>query len=119
MIIATMNIHVFSDHRKELVQTIHPLVKGIREESGCDGCHVYQDMNDENRLFFVEEWNSQGDLDAHLRSEHFRVLMGAINLLSESLEIRFNSVCGCKGIEAVEAARVSREDSESTKGVKS
>jgi quinol monooxygenase YgiN len=55
-------------------------------------------MEDENRFIFLEEWDTEENLKAHLESEQFKVLRGAMNLLlKEPYEMTFNtriSSCG-------------------------
>jgi quinol monooxygenase YgiN len=77
---------VIPEKRMELSQTITSLSSFIRMEKGCRCCDFYRSIEDENRLFLLEEWDTQKDLLTHLKSEHFRVLGGAINLLQEPLK---------------------------------
>lgn len=76
----------------ELSQTIASLISSIRTEKGCRCCDFYQSMEDENELLLLEEWDTQGNLRSHLKSERFRVLRGALNLLKEPYEMMFHTV---------------------------
>jgi len=87
MIIRTARFDVLSTKRQELMQTLKTLVSKIRNATGCQGCSFYQDTKDENRFILTEKWANQEALDKHLRSHRYRVLVGAINLLSK--KIRF------------------------------
>ena len=49
----------------------------------------------------IEEWETEQHLNNLLRSELFTVLLGAKNLMSEPLKIKFNAVISKTGIEAV------------------
>ena len=51
-------------------------------------------MEDENRLFLFEEWDTREDFDTHLKSECFTVIRGTLNLLQEPCEIVFHTVAG-------------------------
>jgi hypothetical protein len=53
-------------------------------------------MEDENGLFILEEWDTRENLDSHLKSERFRVLRGAMNLLREPYEMMFHAVAAGK-----------------------
>jgi quinol monooxygenase YgiN len=64
------------------------------------------DVEAENIIFFKEEWKASEDLDTHLRSLHFGVLIGTMKLLNKEPEIRFDTIASSAGAEAVEAARV-------------
>jgi quinol monooxygenase YgiN len=50
---------------------------------------VYQHINDENNLFFVEEWEKQRNLDDHMKSSLFAALLGIKGRLVKPPEIKF------------------------------
>ena len=56
-------------------------------------------MEDENRLFLLEEWDTQENLKSYLKSGRFRVLRGAISLLKEPYEMMFHTVSHPAGKE--------------------
>jgi quinol monooxygenase YgiN len=78
---------VLSEKRMELSQTIASLTSSIRMKKGCKRCDFCLSIEDENRLFLLEEWDTQENLMIHLQSEHFKVLRGAMNLLKEPYEM--------------------------------
>jgi quinol monooxygenase YgiN len=92
MIIVIIRMRVLSEKRRELSDTIASLSGSIRMEKGCRRCDFCQSIEDENRLFLLEEWDTQENLMTHLKSERFRVLRGAMNLLKEPYEIMFHTV---------------------------
>jgi quinol monooxygenase YgiN len=92
MIIVIIRMRVLSEKRLELSDTIASLSGSIRMEKGCRRCDFCQGIEDENRLFLLEEWDTQENLMTHLKSERFRVLRGAMNLLKEPYEIMFHTV---------------------------
>jgi quinol monooxygenase YgiN len=55
-------------------------------QRGCRQCDFWQSVEDENRFFLLEEWDTQENLKTHLKSEHFKVIRGAMNLLQEPYE---------------------------------
>lgn len=72
-----------SAKRLELTQAVASLVLSIRMEKGCQCCEFGQSMEDENRFFVIQTWNTRKDLIRHLKSEEFKVLRGAVNLFQE------------------------------------
>jgi quinol monooxygenase YgiN len=90
MILVIIRMKVLSEKRMELSQTIASLSGSIRTEKGCNRCDFCQSIEDENRLWLLEEWDTQENLKNHLKSEHFRVLRGAMNLLKEPYEMMFH-----------------------------
>ena len=105
MIETTIKMTVPREKKKEVLQTVKAILGPIRRERGCISCHCYVDMEDENVLFFEEEWKTREDLDDHLRSDHFGVLNGAMRLLRVEPDIRFNTIASTAGLEAIKAAR--------------
>jgi quinol monooxygenase YgiN len=101
MILVTIRMKVLSEKRRELSQTIASLSGSIRKEKGCQRCDFCHSIEDENRLFLLEEWDTQENLMTHLKSEHFRVLRGAMNLLKEPYEMMFHTVFHPAGMEEI------------------
>jgi quinol monooxygenase YgiN len=94
-------MNVRSEKRMELSQTIASLSSSIRMEKGCNRCDFCQSTEDENRFFFLEEWDTQKNLMTHLKSEHFKVIRGAMNLLQEPYERMFHTVFHPAGMDKI------------------
>jgi len=105
MIDVAIKITVPSEKKKEVFQTFTALLAQIRREQGCLSCNCYVDLEDENSIYFKEEWQTRGDLNTHLRSVHFGVLLGATKLLKIEPEIRIYTITATAGAEAIKAAR--------------
>jgi quinol monooxygenase YgiN len=98
MILVIIRMKVFPEKRMELSQTIASLSGSITMEKGCDRCDFFQSIEDENRLFLLEEWDTEENLKKHLRSKHYKVLRGAMNLLNEPCEMMFYGVIQPEGM---------------------
>jgi quinol monooxygenase YgiN len=105
MIDATIKITVSPEKRKEVLQTFKAILGPIRREQGCISCNCYVDVEVENIIVFKEEWKTREDLDTHLRSVHFGVLIGVMKLLNKEPDFRFNTIASTVGAEAIKAAR--------------
>ena len=101
MILVITRMKVHPEKRRELSHTIASLVSFTRMEKECRRCDVCQSMEDENRLFILEEWDIEENLMAHLKSENFRVFRGAINLLREPYEMVFHTLFSPVGMEEI------------------
>ena len=96
MILVIIRMRILSEKRKEVSQTIASLIGSIRTEKGCLRCDFCRSMEDENELCILEEWDTRENLNSHLKSERFRVLRGAMNLLQEPYEMAFHTVAAEK-----------------------
>jgi len=83
MILVIMRMKVIPEKRLELSQAIVSLTRAIRTKKGCRRCDLLQSLGNENELCLIEEWDPPEDFGAHLKSVHFKVLRGAMNLLQE------------------------------------
>jgi len=101
MILVIIRMKVLSEKRMELSQTIASLIGSIRTEKGCKRCDFYKNIENENQLNLLEEWDTQENLKSHLKSERFRVLRGAMNLLQEPYEVMFHTVFHPAGMEEI------------------
>lgn len=91
MITVIINIKVSPEKRNELTQAIVSLNREIRMDKGCLRSDFFQSVEDENELCLLEEWATQSDLKSHMRSERFKVLRGAMNLLKEPCKMVFHT----------------------------
>jgi quinol monooxygenase YgiN len=105
MIDATIRITVPPEKRKEMLQTFKAIIAPIRREQGCIRCNCYVDIETEDNILLVNEWESSGDLNTHLRSVNFGVLIGAMEMLNNKPDIRFATIAFSAGAEAIKAAR--------------
>jgi quinol monooxygenase YgiN len=101
MILVIIRMEVPSEKRMELSQTIASLIGSIRTEKGCKRCDFCQSVEDENKLWLLEEWDTQENLKSYLKSGRFRVLRGAMNLLKEPYEMMFHTVFHPEGMEEI------------------
>jgi len=92
---------VFADKRKELSQTIVSMTGSIRTEKGCRRCDFCRGMEDKNELYLLEEWDTRENLNSHLKSERFKVLRGAMNLLEDPYGMVFHTVFHPTGMEEI------------------
>ena len=101
MVLVILRMKVLPEKRMELSQTIVLLIGSIRTEKGCNRCEFCQSIEDENLLFLLEEWDTRENLMSHLKSGRFKVLRGAMNLLKDPYEMRFQTVFHPAGMEEI------------------
>jgi len=87
--------------RRELSQTVTSLIDSMRTEPGCRRFDFCQNVENENELYLLEEWETQENLKNHLMSDRFRVLRGAMNLLQEPYEMQFHTLFHPSRMEAL------------------
>ena len=105
MVISSLRIVTAPHSRAEVVRTLVGQLGPTGVQLGCLTCNLYQDVENPEVITLVEEWESQGDLSAHLRDEDYRAVLGAIELSREQREIHVDTVIRRAGLEVVASAR--------------
>jgi len=95
----------------EALKILRSVVELCKDDPGCLSCHIYGDLQEKNVLMLEEVWRSEEDLDLHLRSEEYRNLLLVMEMALKHPEVRFNTVSTSTGIETIEKARSSKEQS--------
>lgn len=111
MIVVRITMNVLQEKQKELEQTLLSMIGSMEKETGCLSASLSCNMEDKNLLNFFEEWQTRKDLDYHLRSEMFGVLLGTKSLLNEPHGIHIYTINQSEGMEAVHTARGKEHDS--------
>lgn len=105
MIAVRITLDVLPEKQLELIQTLFSLIKPVGKEHGCKLYKVYRDIKDENSFCLFEEWETRKNFEQHIKTLHFRVLLGTKTLLRKPPEISIYSVSRTQGMEAVMAIR--------------
>jgi len=83
---------VLMEKRMEMMQTLLSMIEPTRKEKGCLSYDVFCDLEDNHVFNLIEEWDTHEDLDHHIRSERFSVLLGTKSLLEKPLEMKTHTV---------------------------
>ena len=108
MIIARITMNVLPEKQKEVMQTLLSMIEPAGKEKGCLSYDVFCDIEGKTVFSLIEEWETREDLDRHIRSERFSVLLGTKSLLCEPSQIEIHTVSHSEGMETVNAARGKR-----------
>ncbi len=108
MIIIRITMTARPEKRKEVMQTLLSMIEPTLQEKGCLSYQVFQGIEDENVFSLIKEWKTRKDLDRHLRTDRFGVLLGTKILLIEQQNIQIHTISHSEGIESVHAARGKR-----------
>lgn len=98
-------MNVLPEKQKEVLQTLLSLVVLPDKETGCHGYGIYSDIEDDNVFNLISEWETRQQLDQHMRSDGFSVLLGTKSLLIEPMEIQIFTISDTEGMDAVNAVR--------------
>ena len=105
MIIVRITMNALADKHLEVTQTLLSLIEPVGKEKGCKNYNIFCDIHDKNHFCLIEEWETRENLDHHIRSCRFGVLLGIKPLLQEPMHIRIYTISQSQGMGAIEAIR--------------
>jgi len=100
-----ISMSAFLDKQTEVMQTLLSLIDSTENVRGCLSCHVFIDIEEKNVFSLIEKWETREDLDNHIKSDRFSVLLGTKSLLCEPPKIQIHTVSLSEGMETVNATR--------------
>ena len=86
----------------DLLEAFHFLVVGTRLERGCLGCSTWIDPD--STVHYVEEWATEEDMRARVRSDRFTSLLSVVESAREAT-VHFDFVTKTRGLEYVAEVR--------------
>jgi quinol monooxygenase YgiN len=108
VIIGTLKIVPLPDRRGDVLEILRSIQGPVLAEPGCSGCYICEEPaleEDEGAVVLVERWESEAALEAHIRSDAYRRILGAIELSVAAPEVRFEHVSVSEGMERIEELR--------------
>jgi len=108
VIIVRITMNALAEKRTEVMQTLLSMIRPTENGRGCLSCHVLRNMEDKNVFSMITEWKNREDLDDHIKSDRFSVLLGTKSLLCEPQQIEIHTVSRSEGMETVNIARGKR-----------
>jgi len=105
MIVGTLRIQPSASRRRDVVDVLRSLQEPVLAQPGCTAFRIYEEQGPDRAVVLVERWDSEETLDAHLRSESYRRILGAIELSGGPPEICFDYVSASEGMELIERSR--------------
>jgi quinol monooxygenase YgiN len=96
---------VLPEKQLEVTQTLLSMIEPTGKEAGCLSYAVFCDIEDRNSFVLLQEWKTREDLDRHIRSHRFGVLLGTKTLLGKPPKIQIHTVSQSEGMEAIQEVR--------------
>jgi quinol monooxygenase YgiN len=109
VIICTLRLLLSEIDRCRVIASLAPLTRWTEVQPGCRSCYLLADIEEPRALILWEEWETQEDLDRHLRSEDYRRVIAAMELSQEAPEVHFHTVATRGGFEVIESVRGPRK----------
>jgi len=74
-------------------------------ETGCISCRILQEKSEPQALFYQAQWKTREDLLRHLRADHYKRLLGLMELGTGPPLVEFHTVSETNGLDLIEWTR--------------
>ena len=105
MIVGMLRIPLASNRHAEVLEVLRSVKGPVLAQPGCKAYHIYDEQGQDPAVVLVERWESRATLEAHIRSDIYRRILGAIELAGAPPEMSFEVVSAREGMELVERLR--------------
>jgi quinol monooxygenase YgiN len=105
MIRSTIRMLIPLEKQSEAREILGSLTEQTQFEPGCVSCRLYRSEEDAGIIMLEELWLEDKDMNRHLRSDKYRIILLVIEMAAEPPEIRFDIIAHSSGVETIEKAR--------------
>lgn len=108
MVIVSLRFRVPHERHRHILNAAKLVLGPTRIKPGCIDCRLYQDLDEPDALFLVEEWESRKKFERHINSDQYRIILSLMEASDQSPEIKINTISKSEGLEAIAAVRRSQ-----------
>lgn len=109
MVVGILRIPVAPNRHAEVLEVLNSVRGRVLAQPGCKAYRIYEEQGVDSAVVLVERWESRAEFEAHVRSQTYRSILGAMELSGGPPEWSCEAVSSSEGMEFVERAR--RKDS--------
>lgn len=87
-VVIVAKVKIKKEFKEEVYTNLVELHKSTHTlDKGCLQYDLHKDLDDENSFVFIETWENQDLLDAHMSTEHFLTFVKKVEDKLENLDI--------------------------------
>jgi quinol monooxygenase YgiN len=105
MILSTVRLAISAKQQPEALRILRVFMGHATAQAGCAGFWISQDLTDPKALTISDQWVTRDDLDEHIRSAEYRLLLAVIDLSETHPQISFDNLEHLGGLDLVQALR--------------
>ena len=89
-----------------MLQALAQVMFQAKLERSCVDCQIYAETGNPQSLLYIEQWTSEQELEAQLRSCRFGTLLAIMETAPVAPSLQIQTVSEQRGLEYVEAVRL-------------
>jgi len=100
VILVTGRARVPAENRERFNEVATTMCAGSREDGGCSGYRVYEDLEQPEHYVFVEEWADEAALQSHFAHPHTATFMRELaGLLTGPADVVFHTTASARRLD--------------------
>jgi quinol monooxygenase YgiN len=100
-----VRITAVSGHADELIQALRSVRRGVQREDVNTDVHIATDVDDDNVVWFCEEWPTLEACEDHLRSIQFARMLAVVETAAEAPRLECRLISESRGLDYVASVR--------------
>jgi quinol monooxygenase YgiN len=105
MIISLIELVPGLDTRQAMVEILQFVESRLAHNPGCVGSRIYEGLDGNHTILYVEQWESEQALYNHIRSSLYLPVLNAIDLARSEPKISFHEASNMGSMDLIEALR--------------
>ena len=106
MILVSLTLAPAPGRRQEMIDVFWLIIGPIRAQPGCLSCGLYQEIGNGDQLLYLEAWETQQQLERHMRSARYERLLAVMDASVQQPVLRYQTISTVMGLEYLEAVRM-------------
>jgi quinol monooxygenase YgiN len=106
VILVTLNLAPPPGGRQEMIDVFWLIMGPVQAQPGCLCCSLYQEVGEGDHLLYMEAWDTQEQLERHMRSARYERLLSVMDSSIKQPVLRYQTISAVKGLEYLEAVRM-------------
>jgi len=103
--ISLLRLIPLSGQRDAILQILQTMIAPTRAKSGSMNCGVYEESDFDRSILYLEQWQSEEDLQRHVQSSLYLRVLTAMDLAKDPPQVSFNKISRTQNVELIEALR--------------
>jgi quinol monooxygenase YgiN len=100
VIVVTGRARVPPEQRARFIEVASSMCASSREDDGCEGYRVHEDLEQPDHYLFVEEWADEEALQRHFAQPHTAAFMRDLGgLLSGPADVVFHTTASARRLD--------------------
>ena len=90
MSLSVLRLVAIPDRRRAILEILRTLERRNRGRLGCMECEIYERQGDDDTaILYLEKWESNNDLERHIQSDSYILLLTTMEFARDKPEIYF------------------------------